>query len=106
MRNVVPFKAPETFTKWGIDWTKAPRSERERALREAYLVYETSCGPDGLVSVLLLATVSRRQGAIAPDRQDAADFAEILLAMKLRKHQDEAFAMAQSYLANGGELWE
>jgi hypothetical protein len=61
MRNVVPFKAPNTFTRFGIDWTRAAATERERKLREAFLTYESSCGPNGLVSLLLLATVSRRK---------------------------------------------
>ena len=77
MKNVVPFKAPHTFDRLGIDWTKSPKSERERTLREAYLTYETSCGINGLTSILLLATVSRRQGTVADDLQHAADFAEI-----------------------------
>jgi hypothetical protein len=105
MKNVVPFRAPEPFAKCGIDWTKEPRSERERALREAYLLYETSCGPDGLVALLLLSVVSRRQGGVARDLQDAADHAEILLAMKLHKHEADALEQVQSYLAEGGELW-
>ena len=60
MRNVVPFKAPDTFTRVGIDWTRSAATERERKLREAFLTYESSCGSNGLVSLLLLATVSRR----------------------------------------------
>jgi len=42
------------------------------------------------VSILLLASVSRRQGAVAEDLQAAADHAEILLGMKIRKHQHDA----------------
>ena len=56
--NVVPFKAPETFKRFGIDWTRNAKTERERALREAFLTYESSCGPEGLVSLLLLTVVS------------------------------------------------
>ncbi len=89
MKNVVPFKAPEIFARVGIDWTRAPCTEQERVLREAYLTYETSCGPEGLVSLLLLATVSKRQGFAAPDLQDAADYAEILLSVKVHKHREE-----------------
>ena len=104
-RNVVPFKAPETFKRFGIDWTRESASDRERSLREAYLTYESSCGPDGLVSILLLAVVSQRQGAVANDLQAAADFAEIMLAMKLRKHRDDAMEAVHAYLADGGSLW-
>jgi hypothetical protein len=105
MKNVVPFKAPDTFARFGIDWTRAAATERERKLREAFLTYESSCGPNGLVSLLLLATVSRRQGAVAEDLQAAADHAEILLAMKLHKHQDDAMASMETYLAEGGIVW-
>jgi hypothetical protein len=105
MRNVVPFKAPDTFTRFGIDWTRAAATERERKLREAFLTYESSCGPNGLVSLLLLATVSRRQGAVAEDLQAAADHAEILLATKLHKHQDDAMTSMETYLAEGGIVW-
>lgn len=61
--------------------------------------------PNGLVSVLLLATVSRRQGSVAEDLQAAADHAEILLGIKLRKHQADALDGVQVYLAHGGMLW-
>ena len=105
MRNVVPFKQPDTFRQYGIDWTRAAATERERELREAFLTYEASCGPNGLVPLLLLATVSRRQGAVAADLQAAADHAEILLAMKLHKHQDDAMASMRTYLAEGGIVW-
>lgn len=105
VKNVVPFKAPHTFDRFGIDWTKDPKSERERALREAFLTYETSCGINGLASILLLATVSRRQGAVADDLQHAADFAEIMLAMQLGKHQAEALTTIEAHLAGGGALW-
>jgi hypothetical protein len=103
--NVVPFKPPETFKRFGIDWTREATSDRERSLREAYLTYESSCGQDGLVSILLLAIVSRRQGAVADDLQAAADFAEIILSMKLRKHRDDAMEAVHAYLADGGSVW-
>ena len=107
MKNVVPFKQPEIFNRHGIDWTRAPATNAERALREAYLTYETSCGPEGLVSVLLLATVTRRQGgAVSQDLQDAADFAEILLAMKLGTHQSDALSIANVSVTDGGPLWK
>jgi hypothetical protein len=105
MKNVVPFAAPAQFAQFGIDWTRAATTEPERSLREAYLTYETSCGPNGLVSILLLAIVSRRQGAVADDLQVAADHAEILLGMKLRKHQHDALEAVRDYLAHGGMVW-
>ncbi len=105
MKNVVPFAAPAKFAELGVDWTRAARTEDERSLREAFLTYESSCGPNGLVSILLLAVVSRRQGAIADDLQAAADHAEILLGMKLRKHQHDALAAVRDYLAHGGMVW-
>lgn len=105
MRNVVPFKSPGIFVRVGIDWTRAATTERERALREAYLTYESSCGPEGLVALLLLATVSRRQGAVAEDLQGAADHAEILLVFKMRPHQDEALKRVQTYLTESNPLW-
>jgi hypothetical protein len=74
--NVVPFGPPESFARFGIDWTRDAKTEPERSLREAYLTFESSCSADGLVSILLLAVVSRRQGAVAEDLQAAADFAE------------------------------
>jgi hypothetical protein len=104
-RNVVPFKPPETFKRFGIDWTREATSNRERSLREAYLTYESSCGPDGLVSILLLAVVSRRQGTVPEDLEAAAGIAEITLAMKLRKHRDDAMEAVHAYLADGGSLW-
>lgn len=106
MKNVVPFKQPEIFKQHGIDWTKAPSTKAERALREAYLTYETSCGPEGLVSMLLLATVTRRRGAVSQDLQDAADFAEILLAMKVGKHQFDALNIANASVIDSGPLWK
>ena len=103
--NVVPFRAPETFKRFDIDWTREATSDRERGLREAYLTYESSCGPNGLVSILLLAVVSRRQGSVAQDLQAAADLAEIMLAMKLGKHQDDALEAVHDYLAREGPVW-
>ncbi|MBV8299021.1 MAG: hypothetical protein JO083_05715 [Candidatus Eremiobacteraeota bacterium] len=97
MKNVVPFRAPETFERFGIDWTREPTTDEKRFLREAFLSYESRCGQDGLVSLLLLSVVSRRQGNIATDLQAAADFAEIMLAMKARKHQDDTLAAIYSY---------
>ena len=105
MRDVVPFAAPAKFDEVGIDWTRGARTEPERSLREAFLTYELSCGANGLVSVLLLAVVSRRQGAVADDLQAAADHAEILLGIKLRRHQAEALDAVQDYLAHGGMVW-
>lgn len=106
VKNVVPFKAPDEFANAGIKWTREPLSESERALREAFLTYETSCGHDGLASLLLLAIVSRRQGAVGSDLENAADFAEIMLAMQLRKHQCAVLEMLQAYLADHGPLWQ
>ncbi len=105
MRNVVPFKAPDTFARLGIDWTREATTESERLVRETFLTHETSCGMSGLVSVLLLSVVSRRQGAVASDLQGAADFAEIILAMELRNHQDGTVAAAQSYVEANGSVW-
>jgi hypothetical protein len=104
-KTVVPFKAPERFARAGIDWTRAARTESERALREAFLTYETSCGPNGLVSILLLAVVLRRQGSVAEDLQTAADFAEVLLGTKLHKHQCDALEAVHDYIAHGGPGW-
>jgi hypothetical protein len=103
--NVVPFKAPAKFAQFGIDWTRAAGTESERSLREAFLTQEASCGPNGLVSILLLAIVSRRQGTVAEDLQAAADHAEILLGIKLRMHQSDALDAVHDYLANGGIVW-
>ncbi|HWT05855.1 MAG TPA: hypothetical protein VN224_08865 [Xanthomonadales bacterium] len=105
MTNVVPSRPPARFAQFGIDWTRAARTETERSLREAFLTYETSCGPNGLVSVLLLAIVSSRQGSVADDLQAAADHAEILLGMKLRKHQHDTLDAVQEYLTHDGAVW-
>ena len=104
--NVVPFRASETFEQHGIDWTKPAATERERALREAFLTYETSCGPEGLTSMVLLALVSRRQGAVAEDLQYAADLAEIMLSIKLRAHQNDAIVAARAHVWGRGTLWQ
>ena len=105
MKNVVPFQTPAKFAQFGIDWTRAVRTEPERSMREAFLTYETSRGPNGLVSILLLAIVSSRQGSVAKDLQAAADHAEILLGMKLRKHQHDTLNAVHDYLTNGGAIW-
>ncbi len=105
MRDVVPFRAPAKFAELGIDWTRAARTEPERKLRKTFLTYELSCGPNGLVSVLLLAVVSRRQGSVAEDLQAAADHAEILLGIKLRTHQANALDAVHDYLMNGAMVW-
>ncbi len=105
-KNVVPFKAPETFGRFGIDWTREAKTDAERSLREAFLTYETSCGSSGLVSVVLLALVARRQGAVAADLAAAADFAEVMLAMQLRKHVDDVLAGVKSFIESGGSVWE
>lgn len=102
---MVPFRAPERFALVGIDWTRAARTESERSLREAFLTHETSCGPNGLVSVLLLAVVSRRQGSVAEDLQAAADYAEVLLGLKVHKHQCDALGAVHDYVAHGGTVW-
>ena len=103
--NVVPFRAPAKFVQFGIDWTRAARTDFERSLREAFLTYESSCGLNGLVSILLLAIVSRRQGAVAEDLQAAADHAEVLLGTKVWKHQDDTLETVHEYLAQGGTVW-
>ena len=104
-KNVVPFKPPESFKRFGIDWTRKAATDGERSLREAYLTYELSCGQDGLVSVLLLAIVSRRQGAVGDDLQESADFAEVMLSMTLRKHRDDAVEAVHRYVTQGGTVW-
>lgn len=103
--NVVPLKAPETFARFGIDWARDAKTNSERELREAFLTYETSCGSSGLVSLVLLSLVSRRQGAVAADLAAAADFAEIMLAMQLRKHLDDALQAVHSFLESSGTVW-
>jgi hypothetical protein len=105
VRNVVPFKAPEAFDRFGIDWTREAITERERAMREAYLTYESSYGPDGLVSLLLLAAVSRRRDAVATDLQAAADRAETLLAVKLHNHRTAAIDAVAAHVSGDGAMW-
>jgi hypothetical protein len=104
-KNVVPFRAPEAFKRFGIDWTRDAASDAERTLREAYLTYELSCGQDGLVSILLLAVMSRRQGLVAEDLQAGADFAEIMLVTKLGKHRNDAVEAVNAYVTHGGTGW-
>ena len=106
MRNVVPFKPPEAFASAGIDWTRDALTEHERRLREAYLTYETSCGPDGLVSLLLLASVTRRQGTVADDLRTAADYAESLLVIKLHKHRTDVIEIVSTHVATKTPLWQ
>jgi hypothetical protein len=105
MKNVVPFRAPAKFAQFGIDWTRAAQTETERRLREAFLTYETSCGPNGLVSILLLSILAKRQGSVAEDLQAVADHAEILLGMKLRKHQHDTLHAVHDYFTHGGAVW-
>jgi hypothetical protein len=57
------------------------------------------------VSLLLLAVVCRREGAVADDLQAAADFAEVTLSMELRKHQDDVLSDARSYVEADGPSW-
>jgi hypothetical protein len=103
--NVVPFKAPAIFQQFDIDWTRDARTGPERSLRETFLTHEASCGPNGLVSILLLSIVSLRQGAVAEDLQAAADYAEVLLMTKLRKHQHDTLEAAYAYVRDGGAVW-
>ncbi|HEV2740348.1 MAG TPA: hypothetical protein VGU66_17450 [Candidatus Elarobacter sp.] len=104
-KNVVPFRPPESFKRFGIDWTREAANYGERTLREAYLTYELSCGQDGLVSILLLAIVSRRQGAVPVDLQASAEFAEVMLSMTLRKHRDDAVEAVHRYVTQSGTVW-
>ncbi len=53
----------------------------------------------------VVAVVSRREGAVAGDLQAAAEHAEILLGMKLRKHQHDALDAVHDYLMHGGAIW-
>lgn len=105
MKNVIPFKPTEQFESHGIDWRRQPATDRERSLRDAYLTYELSCGADGLVSVLLLATVCRRTGTVATDLQSAADRAEDLLGIKLVLHRMRAIETANDAIEDGRLLW-
>ncbi|HTD35989.1 MAG TPA: hypothetical protein VK669_00635 [Candidatus Limnocylindrales bacterium] len=54
---------------------------------------------------MLLALVSRRQGAVASDLAAAADFAEVMLAMQLHKHVDDALVAVKSFIESGGSVW-
>ena len=103
--NVVPFKASDAFDQAGIDWKREARDDGERALREAYLTYESSAGTSGLVSLLLLGIVTRRQGAIAADLEYVANRAEIILSMKLRQRQCDVLKMLAEYISESGPLW-
>jgi hypothetical protein len=42
---------------------------------------------------------------IAEDLQAAGDFAEVMLAMKLAKHQRDALESVEAYLSGNGPLW-
>jgi hypothetical protein len=105
VKNVVPFKAADEFANAGIKWTREPLTESERALREGFVTCESSCGMNGLVSLVLLALVTRRQGTVASDLQNAADFAEIMLGTQVAKHQRDALETVQAFLAESGPLW-
>ncbi|SRR5579884_2306518 len=105
MKNVVPFKSCDEFANAGIDWTREPLGEHERAVREAFLTYESSCGSQGLISLVLLAIVTRRHGQPAADLKNAADFAEVMLAMQVRKHQCDVLRMVEEYVDGRGPLW-
>ena len=102
--NVVPFKPPETFERFGIDWTRdATNDASDRCAKRTSRT--SSCGPNGLVSLVLLAVVCGRQGAVAADLQAAADLAEIMLSMKLRKHRDDGLEAVRAYISEGGTVW-
>lgn len=105
VKNVVPFKACNEFAKAGIIWSREPLSERERCVRETFLTYESSCGSSGLISLVLLAIVTRRHGEPATDLKNAADFAEVMLAQQLRKHQCDVLEMVEKYVDGRGPLW-
>ena len=102
--NVVPFRPPEIFNRYRIEWTRDAATHRERSLREAFLTYERSCNPQGLTSLLLLAIVCRRRGSVAADLEAAAGFAEVMLGMTLHKHQHQVLEAIHDYLANNGAL--
>jgi hypothetical protein len=76
----------------------SPREIPSRVLR-AILIWSARCRS------CELAVVSRRQGPAAEDLQAAADHAEILLGIKVRKHQADALDAVQDYLAHGGMVW-
>jgi len=73
MKNVVPFRSPAKFAEFGIDWTLAARIETERRLREAFLTYETSCGPNGLVSILAPTKLKCLRRSNTPFRRNSED---------------------------------
>jgi hypothetical protein len=104
--NVVPFKASDAFDQAGIDWNREARTDVERVLREAYLTYESSAGTSGLVSLLLLGIVTRRQGAIAANLEYVANRAEIILSMKLRQRQCDVLKMLAEHIAESGPFWQ
>jgi len=105
VKNVVPFKTCDEFAMAGIVWSREPLSERERSVRETFLTYESSCGSSGLISLVLLAIVTRRHGEPAADLKNAADFAEVMLAMQLRKHQCDVLELVGKYVDGHGPLW-
>jgi len=43
---------------------------------------------------------------VAADLAGAADFAEGMLAMQLRKHVDDALVGVKSFIDSGGSVWE
>jgi len=54
---------------------------------------------------ILRRSLERRQGAVAADLAAAADFAEVMLAMQLRKHMDDALVGVRSFIESGGSVW-
>ena len=58
------------------------------------------------MSILLLAIVSQRQGAVAEDVRASADFAEVMLSMTLRKHRDDAREAVHADVTQGGKVWK
>jgi len=94
MKHAVPFKVRDEFSRAGIDWSRPAPTKRERAVRESFLTYERTCGPNGLVSLVLLALAASRSGDVADDLRDAAELAEGILSMKLRVHQIDVLEMS------------
>lgn len=43
---------------------------------------------------------------MAADLATAADFAEVMVAIQLRKHVDDTLASVHSFLENGGSVWD
>lgn len=103
--NVVPFKAPETFERFQIDWTKEAKTEAERALREAFLTYETSCGSSGLIRSCSSSRLSSA-GSGGGRSGRRRGLRRRMLAMQLRKHVDDALACVQLFLEHGGSVWD